>query len=217
MKKIAMKLLEVMKECSYIQKNGTNSFHGYKYATSADVLEKVNQSFVKHGIVSIAQPELIDMVDVTTAKGNMEKLATVRMQITLTDVETGETFDIVGLGSGQDNGDKAVMKAETAAIKYAYMLTLAISTGDDPEADPNTDQNTLGSTGVKARVQIMQNNTTRSPEVSNKAGNTAGRTAHTHICADCGIRISDKVAAYSKQQFGRELCMRCQHEARIDA
>ena len=43
MKKIAMKLLEVMKECSYIQKNGTNSFHGYKYATSADVLEKVNQ------------------------------------------------------------------------------------------------------------------------------------------------------------------------------
>lgn len=217
MKKIAMKLLEVMKECSYIQKNGTNSFHGYKYATSADVLEKVNQSFVKHGIVSIAQPELIDMVDVTTAKGNMEKLATVRMQITLTDVETGETFDIVGLGSGQDNGDKAVMKAETAAIKYAYMLTLAISTGDDPEADPNTDQNTLGSTGGKARVQIMQNNTTRAPEVSNKAGNTAGRTTHTHICADCGIRISDKVAAYSKQQFGRELCMRCQHEARIDA
>lgn len=217
MKKIAMKLLEVMKECSYIQKNGTNSFHGYKYATSADVLEKVNQSFVKHGIVSIAQPELIDMVDVTTAKGNMEKLATVRMQITLTDVETGETFDIVGLGSGQDNGDKAVMKAETAAIKYAYMLTLAISTGDDPEADPNTDQNTLGSTGGKARVQIMQNNTTRAPEVSNKAGNTAGRTIHTHICADCGIRISDKVAAYSKQQFGRELCMRCQHEARIDA
>lgn len=217
MKKIAMKLLEVMKECSYIQKNGTNSFHGYKYATSADVLEKVNQSFVKHGIVSIAQPELIDMVDVTTAKGNMEKLATVRMQITLTDVETGETFDIVGLGSGQDNGDKAVMKAETAAIKYAYMLTLAISTGDDPEADPNTDQNTLGSTGGKARVQIMQNNTTRAPEISNKAGNTAGRTIHTHICADCGIRISDKVAAYSKQQFGRELCMRCQHEARIDA
>lgn len=217
MKKIAMKLLEVMKECSYIQKNDTNSFHGYKYATSADVLEKVNQSFVKHGIVSIAQPELIDMVDVTTAKGNMEKLATVRMQITLTDVETGETFDIVGLGSGQDNGDKAVMKAETAAIKYAYMLTLAISTGDDPEADPNTDQNTLGSTGGKARVQIMQNNTTRAPEISNKAGNTAGRTIHTHICADCGIRISDKVAAYSKQQFGRELCMRCQHEARIDA
>lgn len=27
------------------------------------------------------------------------------------------------------------MKAQTAAIKYAYMLSLAISTGDDPEAD----------------------------------------------------------------------------------
>lgn len=199
-----------MKECSYIPKNGTNSFHGYKYATSADVLEKVNQAFVKHGIVSIAQPELIDMVDVTTAKGNMEKLATVRMQITLTDVETGETFDIVGLGSGQDNGDKAVMKAETAAIKYAYMLTLAISTGDDPEADPNTDKNTLGSTGGKARSQIEPNEVRQSPKVSRQA-------VTTHVCVDCGARISAKVADYSRQQFGRELCMRCQRAARESA
>ena len=55
-----------MHECSYVQKNGKNQFHGYKYATSADVLEKVNQSFVKHGIISLAKPELFDLTDVTT-------------------------------------------------------------------------------------------------------------------------------------------------------
>ena len=139
MQKLAKKFIEVMKECSYVEKNGTNDYHGYQYATSADVLAKVNASLVNHGIASVAVPELLDMVDVTTSKGNIEKLATVQMQITLIDAESGETFSIVGIGSGQDNGDKAVMKAETAAIKYAYMLSLAISTGDDPEADVQTD------------------------------------------------------------------------------
>ena len=54
MTKLSKKLVEVMKDCRYIAKNGTNSFHGYKYATSADVLEKVNASLTKNGIVSIA-------------------------------------------------------------------------------------------------------------------------------------------------------------------
>ena len=214
MKKLAAKLLDVMHECSYVQKNGKNQFHGYKYATSADVLEKVNQSFVKHGIISLAKPELFDLTDVTTLKGNSEKLATIQMTITLMDVETGETFEIIGIGSGQDAGDKAVMKAETAAIKYAYMLTLNISTGDDPEADSKTDEHTLASTGGQTSCATTQNEVKRPPQVGRKAVNTLGKV---HVCSDCGARISDKVAAYSKQQFGRELCMRCQHEARESA
>ena len=32
------------------------------------------------------------------------------------------------------------MKAQTAAIKYAFMLSLCIATGDDPEADTGTDE-----------------------------------------------------------------------------
>lgn len=214
MKKLAAKLLDVMHECSYVQKNGKNQFHGYKYATSADVLEKVNQSFVKHGIISLAKPELFDLTDVTTLKGNIEKLATIQMTITLMDVETGETFEIIGIGSGQDAGDKAVMKAETAAIKYAYMLTLNISTGDDPEADSKTDEHTLASTGGQTSCATTQNEVKRPSQVGRKAVNTLGKV---HVCSDCGARISDKVAAYSKQQFGRELCMRCQHEARESA
>ena len=49
MKQIAKKLVQVMADCAYIQKSGTNDFHRYKYATAADVLEKVNASLVKHG------------------------------------------------------------------------------------------------------------------------------------------------------------------------
>lgn len=42
MKNIAAKLLKIMAEVSHIKKNGFNSFHGYKFATASDVLEKVN-------------------------------------------------------------------------------------------------------------------------------------------------------------------------------
>lgn len=117
MQKIAAKLVKVMKECGYVQKNGVNEFHKYKYATCADVLEKVNAALTKHGIVSIATPELIQMQDVATAKGNTERLATVKLEILLVDTESGESVKLTGIGSGQDSGDKAVMKAQTAAIK----------------------------------------------------------------------------------------------------
>ena len=135
MKTIASKLVKIMNECNYIKKSGTNDFHKYKYATSAEVLEKINTALVKQNICSIVIPQILSNIDVTTTKGNIEHLVTVKIDIMLLDAETGETVTITGLGSGQDSGDKAVMKAQTAAIKYAYLLSMAISTGDDPEAD----------------------------------------------------------------------------------
>lgn len=41
-KKITAKLVKVMEDVAHVQKNGTNEFHRYQYATAADVLEKVN-------------------------------------------------------------------------------------------------------------------------------------------------------------------------------
>lgn len=140
MKNIAAKLVKVMQSCSYIQKQGTNTFHKYKYAMAADVLEKVNAALVENGLATVSEPELIDMREVTTSSGKTERLATVKTKITIIDSESGETISAVGLGSGQDAGDKAIMKAETASQKYAWMMTLMIATGDDPEADQSVDE-----------------------------------------------------------------------------
>ena len=59
MQKLAVKLIEAMKLCKYVMRNGINTFHKYKYATSADVLEKVNAAFTKQGIATIVVPEII--------------------------------------------------------------------------------------------------------------------------------------------------------------
>lgn len=191
---LVAKLVNVMAECSYVAKNGNNAFHHYKYATSADVLEKVNAALTKYKIGSVVLPELVSVVDVKTAKGNMEKLATVKIDIMLIDSESEETLTISGLGSGQDAGDKAVMKAQTAAIKYAYLLSLAISTGDDPEADLKTDENS----GAVSKI-------------NRGARKVASKDAtNDNVCEDCGSVITERVGRYSIGKYGKQLCMDCQ-------
>lgn len=117
----------------------------------------------------------------------MQKLATVEVTVTLIDAESGETLTLKGLGSGQDPSDKAVAKAQTMALKYAYLASLAIATGDDPEADMHTDE-------------VMH------PKPAPQKNNTM----NNFTCHDCHCAISQKVADYSKAKFGRFLCLDCQ-------
>lgn len=197
--KIAKKLVNVMIECGHIAKNGLNSYHQYKYATAEDVLLKVNTALTKNKIASVVIPEIASMVDVTNLKGNTEHLVTVNVQIKLIDSESGECVDLFGIGSGQDAGDKAVMKAQTAAIKYAYMMSLCIATGDDPEADTKTDENSsMGNKGSKA--------------VNNVKKISAIKKSIT-VCANCGEEItSDRVVQFSMARYNKPLCMDCQKQ-----
>lgn len=197
--KIAKKLVNVMIECGHITKNGLNSYHQYKYATAEDVLLKVNTALTKNKIASVVIPEIASMVDVTNLKGNTEHLVTVNVQIKLIDSESGECVDLFGIGSGQDAGDKAVMKAQTAAIKYAYMMSLCIATGDDPEADTKTDENSsMGNKGSKA--------------VNNVKKISAIKKSIT-VCANCGEEISsDRVIQFSMAKYNKPLCMECQKQ-----
>ena len=202
MQKLAKKFVSVMQECSHVVKTGTNDFHRYKYATANDVLEKVNASLTKHGIASVVTPALLSVQEVTTAKGNTERLATVEVMVTLIDSESGESFAIKGLGSGQDAGDKALAKAQTMALKYCYMASLAIATGDDPEADSKTDEATTYSQKSSGTASV-------SPGTKSSTPKTRGATKL--ICHDCGSAISQKVADYSQSKFGKFLCYDCQH------
>ena len=198
-KKIAKKLVNVMIECGHITKNGLNSYHQYKYATAEDVLLKVNTALTKNKIASVVIPEIASMVDVTNLKGNTEHLVTVNVQIKLIDSESGECVDLFGIGSGQDAGDKAVMKAQTAAIKYAYMMSLCIATGDDPEADTKTDENSsIGNKGSKVVNNVKKISTIRKSIT---------------VCANCGEEItSDRVVQFSMAKYNKPLCMDCQKQ-----
>lgn len=199
MKNLAKKLVAIMKECGHVAKNGTNEFHKYSYATATDVLALVNNALTKYGVITAVECTLLDLHEVKTAKGNTENLATVDVSVSFFDSDSGESLKIKGIGSGQDAGDKAVAKAQTMGIKYAYLTSFAIATGDDPEADSHTDE------VMHDSKNLTQNSVQKYNATSQRMKN------NSTVCSDCGAFISQKVADYSKSKFGKYLCYECQH------
>jgi ERF superfamily len=137
---LATKLLKVMKACAVVPKDKQNSAQKYKYASSDAILEKVNPAFCEAGLATVCSLEVLDRQPRTTNTGSMWELVSVRARITIIDSETGSSIETEGIGQGYDSGDKAISKAQTQAKKYALMLMLNISTGDDPENDSQTDR-----------------------------------------------------------------------------
>lgn len=138
--KLAEKLARVSLACRHIEKDGTNAFHRYQYTSAAAVNARVNVHLAAEGLAIVdTDPSIIS--DVGTGK---DRVVTVKVVIVVCDAETGERAVFRGIGSGQDAGDKASMKAETAAAKYAWLLGLCIAMGDDPEADEETDKRAAG-------------------------------------------------------------------------
>lgn len=147
---LTKKLVKVMQDCSYVQKDARNNDQKYTYASAGAVLEKVNDALVKHGIATVTRSKVTNSWEKVTNRGNTLYFKEVEVEITLICTETGEERVIAGLGCGMDTSDKAVMKAQTAAVKYAWLMSLQIATGDDPEADTeiNKEVETVAGEGV---------------------------------------------------------------------
>lgn len=135
MKSIAAKLSQLSKKCDYLQRDAKNNEQKYTYVSSAAVLRDVNAGMVELGLCSVVTYQLIGQEEILTSNGKRMRLTTVSCSLTIIDSESGESVIAGGLGSGTDNLDKAIAKAQTMALKYAWMSTLAMSTGDDPEED----------------------------------------------------------------------------------
>jgi len=135
---LASKLAEVMGEVGYVQKDAYNAFSKYQYASLKAVLLKVNPALSKRGIAVASHADVISQTRIPGKHGD-NNLVVVRVGLDFTDGVN--SIHSEGLGSGLDAGDKAIMKANAAAMKYALAGPFLISWGDDPEADISTDDN----------------------------------------------------------------------------
>jgi len=143
-KNIAAKLVKVMQACGgYIQKDAENKKQNYKYVSAAAVMEKVNPALVENNMVSIPVYSVVSEREKSTSGGGLWQLVTVQLELKIIDVDSGESVAAISLGTGYDPGDKAVAKAQTMALKYAWLTALNMGTGDEPEADENTDKQTF--------------------------------------------------------------------------
>lgn len=130
-KRLAAKLVEIIKDLPMIEKKGKNDFHGYKYAMEVDFLEAVRPKLTERGILMSMSVDSVEILP-KGEKGGL--ITTIKTTHTFIDAETGETLTFHGAGQGEDKGDKGIYKAQTGALKYALAKFFLISTGDDPEA-----------------------------------------------------------------------------------
>lgn len=129
------KLAEVMALTERVAKRGRNEFHKYDYATESDIVDAVRLGLAAHRVM------LMPSVREVLREGT---LTTVLMRFTFTDGETGEQESYDWAGTGDDKGDKGLYKAMTGALKYFLLKTFLLPTGDDPEADTETDKRASG-------------------------------------------------------------------------
>ncbi|MCR8987902.1 ERF family protein [Brevibacillus laterosporus] len=120
------KILAVMNDVSYLQKDDKVEFKTTKYKAISEekVTSAVGQAMRKHGLV---------IIPIHQEHIKMDQLTTVNVRYRIVDVDTGDSIEAVSSGTGVDTQDKGVGKAMTYAYKYLLLRTFAIPTGEDPD------------------------------------------------------------------------------------
>jgi len=172
-KKLAEKMLTIMKAVRYIPKKGKNSFHNYKYAKEEDVVLAFSNALIEHKVYMFSS--IVDRTQTTfqTKKGEHQFLISVKLEITFVDIESGESFTATFYGDGADGSDKGIYKALTGAQKYALMKTFLVATGDDPECDKERSYSSENISNTSSLVLI-------SPQLEENIINLMKQTNTTH-------------------------------------
>lgn len=139
------KLLQLQAGVQTIAKDGNNTFHGYKYASAAKVVETIKP--IANGLGLVILTSIVEREETKTAKG--DGVSHVDATVTIIDAESGDRISLTAPGTGADKGDKATAKANTMATKYAFLGLVMGTTGDDPEADASTDSRNEAAAAAK--------------------------------------------------------------------
>lgn len=134
----------VMDAMAFLEKDGRNESQNYNFLSEANVKAHFNRALRDNHLylssVGIGVVEVHNEKD-EGRKGRTQTVVT-GVQIAIADAHSEKVCVWGGLGGGSDRGDKAAMKANTAAFKYAVTNGCVVSTGDDPESDASTDLQT---------------------------------------------------------------------------
>lgn len=144
---VHVKLLDAQRSVDAVVKRGQNTEQRYSYATAADVIGVCRKALHDAGLYSaVTATKVTERQEFVTQKGTKGLHVEVRVTLWIRDPEAinnlkpnspgAVAFEARGAGADYGGGDKAVLKAQTAATKYAYANALALPFADhDPEKD----------------------------------------------------------------------------------
>lgn len=188
---LVQKLYNVMASIDEIQKDKTNDFHKYNYASEYAIKKVVHEQLVKERILFKLEINSVTSIYKSSVNSNNESFkerdsTLIEVNYTFINVDdqsdglTGQFF-----AEGKDSGDKGIYKAITGAIKYILTSTFLIPTGDDVE---NTSE----------------------PRKIGIPGRFGEDVDIPNTCSYCDVGITEVVKKYSIEKFKRALCIPCQ-------
>lgn len=199
------KILEVMKDIKYLQKDDNVSTGGsgsYKAISEEKVTETVRESLIKNGLIILPieqEHKRDDTILENNSKQTVSRLTTVNVKYKIVDTDTGEFEILASSGTGVDTQDKGVGKAMTYSYKYMMLRTFAIPTGEDPDKVSSA---TLDET-LKSDKPVKPIN----KPVESKPS--------THLCDKCRTSITEAEHGYSMKTYEVPLCRACQKTMKV--
>lgn len=198
-KNLATKLCKIMELTKTIGKSGYNSFQKYHYSTEQDIIEEIKKHLASIGVVLL--PSVILEEHRERGKNDFVRVG---ISFLLVDTESGESLERVFYGTGEDNGDKALYKAYTGAMKYFLSKTFLIASDDDPERDNEVDDRT----GKKpTEVNVGKSTEKKQEKVETK------KEEHKQTASERFLSQIEHTLAVAKKFFGDNFAGFCDSNA----
>lgn len=134
------KLVAVGNAVAYLQKDGENSSQRYNFLSERKVKEEVGKALRAEGLSLYWEIEVVHFGE-REVNGKSGFDAIVRATVSVTDGQNERRSQ--GIGMARNAQDKAIMSAQTAAVRETLKSLFLIASGDDPELAEGTD----GATG----------------------------------------------------------------------
>lgn len=129
------KLHAIQKEVGRMSKDGRNTNQNYDFLSESQISETFKGLFEKYGVFFTYSSSI---EEVRPSPSTKQLITDVMVHYEFIDLDTREKHEGFAVGQGSDATDKGVYKAITGAVKYIFMKTFLIPTGDDPEKDVKT-------------------------------------------------------------------------------
>lgn len=191
------KLLKIQAELK-CNKSQWNDFGKYYYRNCDDILTAVKPLLVENKLTLYFSDAVIQV-------GNRNY---VQATLNLIDLENKESIQVMGYAREEEtkkgmDGSQITGASSSYARKYALNGLFAI---DDVKDSDYTNAEPPKTSPQATKPQQPTPNTSK-PQTSNTAANSGQK------CSQCDAEVTDKVANYSKEKFGKVLCMKCQKTA----
>lgn len=154
-----------------------NTHQKYKYRSIYDIYRVVTPLMVENHIPCVGNVESSTVSQYLNNKNEITFKAVVLIRYTITSAIDGSKIELCKTGEANDNGDKAIVKAQTSADKALYSQLFAIPIESEEEAKESLEKRNNQNHNQRT---YSQNNGYRSNQQNNRnQNNQANRTVNS--------------------------------------